>query len=361
MIMNRRQAAFAIVSLSSLTSHKASAWFPNGIGLPAPTLTLDTTTQNNTPQFTLIVPIDVSAGGTITYQSSTSPSFTSPTTTTHTLTASNVSSVVSMGASALGSNATYYYRAKYNASPWSNTVTLGLSVPAEPGSPTFVSKGGAGQAWSGNTPAGTFFHNLDIGYPAADRVLIVCPTYYTVGGDIGPSATVIGGGACYDLHNSSGLVAMTMAVSTVTPAFAFGCSIWYANVPNGNLADVVICAGFKSSAMLYGVAYGAATAPIDTMSVALSNPADDFICPSTGSLTIPTNGFSVAIAVTQTAETLCTWGGGYAQEQSNQTTFNITAPFTSLLAQSITPGASVASLRRGSSTYTAMCLAAWGA
>jgi hypothetical protein len=352
-------AGTAVIAVST----KADALFRHGNSMPPPILTLDTTTQNGLPQFTLTVPVSVTLGGTITNQSSTSSDFSANlVTTTHSpLKSSDLCAYVQMGASPLGANATYYFRASYNGSPWSNTVTLNLSVPTEPSTPTFVDKSPIGILSSVTTFGGYLYSDMDIGPPASDRVLIVCPVYnITRPGDIGPTDTIIGGGACYDV--GSGLVPMTLIIKSSTSRDPNACSMWYANVPSGNTADILICgSSFNAQTLQYGVAYGlgASIAPQASAQVYdYINPSSPVMCPSSGSITIPANGFAVAVSQTIVPIANCSWSGGYTLKQSNSFMYS-GGPFTSQLAVSTTAGSSVATLTGGQFS-TSMCVAAWG-
>jgi len=363
-MLTRRKLLVASAGIALFKVQRAAAWFPHGVG-GGPVLSLDTGMQAASPQFTLIVPTSVAPAGTITYQSSTSFSFTSPTTTTQTLTASNISSIVSMGASALGSNVTYYYRAKYNSSPWSNIVTLALSVPSEPGTPTFYGKAPNGFVATNNAN-GLMFYNMDIGYPAADRFLIVGLGYNIISGDIGASGTIYisnntagnppnnggagAGGACYNI--GAGQVAMTQAVQAVETSH-IGCSIWYANVATGNLADIAISGtgGFNWLSFQYGIAYAAPTlGNTANTTTATTNPL------TCSAVTIGNPGFAVAMAVTDTA---ITWNNNYSDPNANNSFTYQGDPIHTSMASSVTAGSSVASINK-STNSACMCVAAWG-
>lgn len=104
--------------------------FGGGVALlPAPTLVWTSDVTDNTPDLTITFPDIVPVGTNLTVQYAADAAFTSPTVVNHTITSpESAGQLVSLGLSSLA-NGTYYIRAKYTGSAWSNTETKTINVP----------------------------------------------------------------------------------------------------------------------------------------------------------------------------------------------------------------------------------------
>ncbi len=221
-----------------------------------------------------------------------------------------------------GSSYTTYVKCKDTVGNISTDSSVSYSV----GTVTFTQ--------TANPPTQTFgwattpvtFSNVNIGTPSADRIVVV--GYY---GQVPPSLTI------------NGTVA-TKAVETSVQSGGFNSlSIWYANIPTGTSANIVIgSAAYSTVGIQVGILTGANPTPTATSSAAFTYSPQ----PHTLTGTVPTNGIGIIFAFEGNTGGVPSWTNATEDNYTNDVADNTQL----ILAHSYTPGALTWSLVSGNST-----------
>jgi hypothetical protein len=164
-------------------------------------------------------------------------------------------------------------------------ITIRMPAVAGGGALTFTVTDVA-QAWQAASDPITWT-GVAIGTATSDRIVVV-----TVSGD-----------AANDLSSVTvGGISATRAVGTTMTGFADGTQIWFASVPTGTTATIVVAAGsfINEIAIAVGIITGSATTAVSaTQTVAIATIADPHLITAT----VPTNGVALISVLVDRATT----------------------------------------------------------
>ncbi|HUO50194.1 MAG TPA: fibronectin type III domain-containing protein, partial [Candidatus Paceibacterota bacterium] len=274
-------------SSASATTQSAADTTPPTVTITAPSGTL----ASGTTQTTLSVTTNETA--TCAYATSAGQAFASMTTFTTTGGTSHSTTLTGLSD---GSSYTYYVKCKDVSGNLSSDSSVSFSVAAASGGGSGGGGGGTGTVSftpTANPPiqflnfAGppVTFSNVNIGTPAANRIVVVGVDNNSGNNDGGTTAVTIGG------------VSATKAVTSATGSdYA---SIWYATVPTGSTANIVVTTGSSGGIENMGILVGTITGSSSPTPVASGSHAavydagDPQIVPTTGTVTVPTGGVAV--------------------------------------------------------------------